>query len=629
MWKALQMLIFLMVLCAHHHYVLGDGVWDYAVTAKTKIIFYNEHWREVTSSAHQFDHLSAIAFDETEEIVYFADRVHNNGSIFSLKLSHGGSSDDNHIIDTIVQKTQNETITSIAYDPLDRNLYWVDQKGRKIYYTSVDRVELKEPKILMDFANEDTLPDGIAIDFCRRKLYWTNSNFTNATIERIDLDGNNRKVIVDKDLWLPHGIVVDQLADRIYWVVDQQGIHYTVESANLDGTERTVVVKGMHSTPSNLAVTKDLIYWTDERNEAILSHTKVVSEKSVNHTEKEIEEASLPRMILRLQDKPSGIIARSRYMTNLQKDDHCSSVINKITRRLLDSKPISMDNEISAGVDLPKRDYCLNDGIYIEQSGICICKVGFVGARCETNECHNYCIHGTCTMSSTGQQKCSCQRGFYGRRCQSSKCSGYCLNEGECKIDSNGEPTCECSDNFGGQRCDQNSTEICSLFCRVLKYEPDTYVPFGCHDICEELSSQSDEAARLYAIPTYKHLEVCKDPMTWTNTIVIALVAGVVLCLCLVLLIVHGVRRFYKPARPRIKKTFVVRRQPASSSDTPLTNRPIATEQCEITIENCCNMNYCDTPCFDPKMVQQTLSRDSNTKEDKKVLIHNIEDDLY
>lgn len=89
-------------------------------------------------------------------------------------------------------------------------------------------------------------------------------------------------------------------------------------------------------------------------------------------------------------------------------------------------------------------------------------------------------------------------------------------------------------------------------------------------------------------------MEVCKNKDIWTNTLIISLVVGVILCLCLVLLIVHGVRRFYKPARPRIKKTFVVRRQPASS-DTPLTNRPLATEQCEITIENCCNMNYCDT----------------------------------
>lgn len=109
---------------------------------------------------------------------------------------------------------------------------------------------------------------------------------------------------------------------------------------------------------------------------------------------------------------------------------------------------------------------------------------------------------------------------------------------------------------------------------------------------------ETEDGAQIYAIPTYKHLEVCHDQVTWTNTLIISLIAGIVLCLTLVLLIVHGVRRFYKPARPRIKKTFVVRRQPASSSDTPLTNRPIATEQCEITIENCCNMNYCDTVSF-------------------------------
>uniref|UniRef100_A0A1I8Q5M8 Protein cueball n=1 Tax=Stomoxys calcitrans TaxID=35570 RepID=A0A1I8Q5M8_STOCA len=628
MWKYFQMLLLLMVLLAHCHHAMGDGIWDYAVTAKTKIIFYDEHWREVTSSAHQFDYLSAIAFDETEEIVYFADRLHNNGSIFSLKLPRGGSTDDTHIIETIVHRTQNETISSIAYDPLDRNVYWVDQRSKKIYIASIGRKETESPKVFMDFAKEETLPDGIGIDFCRRKLYWTNSNFTNATIERIDLSGHNRKVIVSTDLYLPHGIVVDQLSDRIYWVVDQQGAHFTVESANLDGTDRRIVVKGINSTPFNLAVTKDLIYWTDQRHNAVFTHTKVASEKK-NQTEEGAKEATNPHIIFKLQEKPSGIIGRSRYMTTLKQDDHCSGVVNKIKRRLLDSNIVSSINNNPSNMTLLHRDYCLNDGEYIAQSGICICKVGYVGARCETNECHNYCMHGTCTMSSTGQQKCSCQHGFYGKRCQSSKCSGYCLNEGECKIDNNGDPMCECADNFSGQRCDQNSTEICSLFCRILKYDSDTYVPFGCHDICEELASANEETARLYAIPTYKHLEVCKDQVTWTNTIIIALVAGVVSCLCLVLLIVHGVRRFYKPARPRIKKTFVVRRQPAASSDTPLTNRPIATEQCEITIENCCNMNYCDTPCFDPKMVQQTLSRDNNAKEDKKILIHNMEDDLY
>lgn len=44
--------------------------------------------------------------------------------------------------------------------------------------------------------------------------------------------------------------------------------------------------------------------------------------------------------------------------------------------------------------------------------------------------------------------------------------------------------------------------------------------------------------------------------------------------------------------RPRIKKRIVV-----NKSITPLTCRPPQQEnqQCEITIENCCNMNICET----------------------------------
>lgn len=75
----------------------------------------------------------------------------------------------------------------------------------------------------------------------------------------------------------------------------------------------------------------------------------------------------------------------------------------------------------------------------------------------------------------------------------------------------------------------------------------------------------------------------------------IFIIAGVVISLALTLLIIKSIRRIYKPARPRIKKTFVVQKK---VSQTPLTSRPMSTEQCEITIENCCNMNICDTVSF-------------------------------
>lgn len=80
----------------------------------------------------------------------------------------------------------------------------------------------------------------------------------------------------------------------------------------------------------------------------------------------------------------------------------------------------------------------------------------------------------------------------------------------------------------------------------------------------------------------------CKNSINETAVLVCI---GVVLALVLVYIIVCSVRRIYKPLRPRIKKTYVVHK---NVTPTPLTCRP-TTEQCEITIENCCNMNICDT----------------------------------
>lgn len=139
------------------------------------------------------------------------------------------------------------------------------------------------------------------------------------------------------------------------------------------------------------------------------------------------------------------------------------------------------------------------------------------------------------------------------------------------------------------------------------------------------------------------------------NMTAILVTVGVVCSLALVYLIVSVLRRFYRPIRPKIKKTFVVHNKSDRKNRTPLTCRP-APEQCEITIENCCNMNICDTvsarsplrhfengnimcyllcviismqPCFDPKAIQQEMNKDAARKDDRYTLLGNMEGDLY
>ncbi len=50
-------------------------------------------------------------------------------------------------------------------------------------------------------------PEGIAVDAVHRKLFWVDSG--KDRIETSDLDGRNRKVLIDSDLVNPRAIVVD------------------------------------------------------------------------------------------------------------------------------------------------------------------------------------------------------------------------------------------------------------------------------------------------------------------------------------------------------------------------------------------------------------------------------------
>lgn len=439
---------------------------DFAVTTQSKIEFFDYSWSPKFEAAHQFKELSSMTFDETAEKIYFNDRI--NGSIFSLKISSTASS--NHEIEHVVLgNTTNEIILGLAVDPLDQMIYWTDSKNKKIYRKSITDSSIVE--LVHDFSKERTIPDGIAIDICRRKLYWTNSNHNKATVERSNLNGEDHEVLIDSKLFLPHGIVVDQFADKLYWVVDQEGIHFSVESADLDGSNRQVLIEGLNNIPHNLIVSRDTVYWTDSVRKSIWSVGKFKKSES-------------PVLVRSFSGRPKGIISRVGFLTNLSNDKECKAVINSISSRML---ALATTSTVSPQTQMKKEIFCMNGAEYNAISGGCICKIGFSGTRCEIRECQNYCVHGTCTVNEYGYPKCFCKQGFYGERCENYLCADHCLNGGKCKIeeDENEElkPTCECPDNFIGPRCEFNSTEVCSVFCKLLKYDSESPVPYGCSEV--------------------------------------------------------------------------------------------------------------------------------------------------
>lgn len=380
------------------------------------------------------------------------------------------TSSSDEIEHIVLSHVSNENILGIAVDPLEEMIYWTDSKNRKIYRKLIGAAA--EIEVIHDFTNEESIPDGIAIDVCRRKLYWSNSNHKDASIERSNLNGEKRETLINSKLFLPHGIVVDQFENKIYWVVDQEGIHFSVERANMDGSHRQVLIEGLNNVPHNLVVTREKIFWTDSIHKSVWSTGK-------------FNKSNSPVLVKSFNGKPKGVINRVGFLTNLSTHKECKDVIKMIRARIDNVASIST---ISPQSQLKKQIFCMNGGEFNDYSGGCVCKVGFIGLRCETRECHNYCIHGTCSVNDMGFPKCICQQGFYGERCENYQCADHCLNDGECRLEEDEllqgfKPVCDCTGQFIGPRCEFNSTEMCSVFCKLLEYNSEIEVPFGCHDM--------------------------------------------------------------------------------------------------------------------------------------------------
>src|SRR6266568_6499135 len=88
------------------------------------------------------------------------------------------------------------------------------------------------------------LPDGIAVDVGAGHIYWTNMgvpNLNDGSIERADLDGKNRRVIVPQGVtFTPKQIQLDKKNGKLYWC-DREGMR--VMRSNLDGSEIETLVE--------------------------------------------------------------------------------------------------------------------------------------------------------------------------------------------------------------------------------------------------------------------------------------------------------------------------------------------------------------------------------------------------
>ncbi|WP_249166897.1 3-hydroxyacyl-CoA dehydrogenase [Bradyrhizobium sp. JYMT SZCCT0428] len=88
------------------------------------------------------------------------------------------------------------------------------------------------------------LPDGIVVDVEAGHIYWTNMgvpSLNDGSVERADLNGKNRKVIVPVGAThTPKQVILDKKASKLYWC-DREGMR--VMRCNLDGSQLETLIE--------------------------------------------------------------------------------------------------------------------------------------------------------------------------------------------------------------------------------------------------------------------------------------------------------------------------------------------------------------------------------------------------
>jgi sugar lactone lactonase YvrE len=149
-------------------------------------------------------------------------------------------------------------------------LFLLDLSGGRILSLKSDGSDMKT------IVTECRHPDGIVVDVEAGHIYWTDMgvpNLNDGSIERSDIDGHNRKIIIPEGgTFTPKQLYLDKKNGKLYWC-DREGMR--VMRSDRDGSDIETLVQTGHgdsdrhdATKWCVGITVDVergqMYWTQK-----------------------------------------------------------------------------------------------------------------------------------------------------------------------------------------------------------------------------------------------------------------------------------------------------------------------------------------------------------------------------
>ncbi|XP_067141982.1 low-density lipoprotein receptor-related protein 4-like isoform X1 [Centruroides vittatus] len=160
----------------------------------------------------------------------------------------------------------------LAVDWIGNKILWTDSGMSRIEIAKLDGTIRK----VLFWKNLEK-PRAIACNPQESTIYWTDWG-SKPRIERGFLDGSGQEIIIDTSIFWPNGLTLDYAGKRIYWT---DAKHHLIESANLDGKNRKMIIQQGLPHPFAITVFEDTLFWTDWKTKSIHSANKLTGKNMI------------------------------------------------------------------------------------------------------------------------------------------------------------------------------------------------------------------------------------------------------------------------------------------------------------------------------------------------------------